>query len=221
MRLDAPNALDLIYLQYMMAFVLFHTQIKRILLLGLGGGALAKFCHHHLPDADLVAVESHPDVIAFRDFFHIPCDSARFSVQLSDAALHIEQPAPGVDIILMDAFDGQGVAPSVSQIAFYRQAKNRLNAKGILVANISGESEARQNHLELIRSAFGDNLLLASVDQGSNHIVIAFRDSLFEPRWKWINQQALAMKARFGIDLPKIAADFRRNQVRGWESVPL
>jgi spermidine synthase len=221
MRFDAPDALDLLYSHYMMAFLLFHTQVRRVLLLGLGGGSLAKFCYRRLPQIDLTAVEFHPDVIAFREAFRLPPDDERFRVVEADAAVYVGEPGPPIDVILMDAFDGRGVAQSVSQAAFYRQVRQRLSSKGVLVANISGESGQRRVHLDLIRDAFGDNLLIANADQGSNHIVFAFRDPVFEPRWKWISSQAVAMKARFGLDFPRIASELRRNQERGWENVPL
>ncbi|HET6720383.1 MAG TPA: fused MFS/spermidine synthase [Rhodocyclaceae bacterium] len=221
MRLDAPDALDLLYSHYMMAFLLFHTQVKTMVLLGLGGGSLAKYCYRHLPQVDLTAIEFNPDVIAFRRAFHLPEDDQRFRVIEADAALYVAADGPPFDVILMDAFDGRGVAQSVTQLSFYQLARQRLSKSGILVANISGESAERRAHLDLIREAFGDNLLVANVDDGSNHIIFAFRDPHFEPRWKWIASQAQAMKARFGLDLPKIAAEFRRNQERGWESVPI
>ena len=221
MRLAAPDALDLVYSHYMMAFVLFHTQVRRLLLLGLGGGSLAKFCHRHLPQVDFTAVEFHPDVIALREAFLLPPDDEHFRVIEADAAAYVAEAGPPFDVILMDAFDGRGIAQSVTEVGFYELARRRLAAKGLLVANISGESHERRAHLDLIRDAFGDNLLLANVDDGANHVVFASADPRFEPRWKWIGSQALAMKARFGLDFPKIAGEFRRNQERGWERVPL
>jgi len=55
-QLDDPYALCLAYTRKMMAFLLFNSQPRRILQLGLGGGSLAKFCYKHLPDASITAV---------------------------------------------------------------------------------------------------------------------------------------------------------------------
>ena len=49
MRLDDPDRLSLRYTRKMMAFLLFNRAPERILLLGLGGGSLAKFCYRRLP----------------------------------------------------------------------------------------------------------------------------------------------------------------------------
>ena len=51
MLLKAPNDLQLVYTQYMMGFLLFHPHPRDILMIGLGGGSLAKFVYHQ-PAAD-------------------------------------------------------------------------------------------------------------------------------------------------------------------------
>ena len=69
MRISEPYVLDLSYTQVMMAFLLFNCQPRRIALIGLGGGSIAKYCYRYLPSARIAAVESDPDVIALRDEF--------------------------------------------------------------------------------------------------------------------------------------------------------
>jgi spermidine synthase len=222
MSMRFPDRLELVYSHYMTAFLLFHTRARRLLLLGLGGGSLAKFCHRALTNVDLTAIEYDPEVIAFRDAFAIPPDDERFSVVQADAAAYLAEAGMPFDVILMDAFDGRSDANGLVRPGFYESLRARLDVQGWLVANITGEDDQRRRHLDLIREAFGDNLLLARVDGGSNHILLCCRDARVEPRWKWIDNQAEAMNGRygrFGIDFRKIAADFRRSQDRGWEAV--
>ena len=45
MRLDDPFDLDFAYTRKMMAFLLFVPDPGHVLMVGLGGGSLAKFCH--------------------------------------------------------------------------------------------------------------------------------------------------------------------------------
>ena len=47
MRLSDPTALEFAYTQKMMSFLLFVHSPRHILMLGLGGGSLAKYCHHY------------------------------------------------------------------------------------------------------------------------------------------------------------------------------
>jgi spermidine synthase len=86
MRLSDPYALQFAYTRKMMGFLLFRHEPREILMLGPGGGSLAKYCHRHLPAARITAVEIDPDVIAFRDQFAVPPDDSRFSVVQGDAA---------------------------------------------------------------------------------------------------------------------------------------
>jgi hypothetical protein len=47
----SPNGLEFEYTKVMMAFMLFITEaFKNILLVGLGGGSMSKFCHKHFPE---------------------------------------------------------------------------------------------------------------------------------------------------------------------------
>lgn len=226
MRLKAPDALELAYTRKMMAFLLFHTNPRSLLLLGLGGGSLAKFCHRHLPQAKIRAVEISPQVIAFREQFCVPPDDERFQVIEADAAEYLAatRGTPGGakalrerhDIIMIDAFDRHGLASSISTPAFYADVRAALLPRGVLVCNLAGLREERVAHLELMMSVFGDNLLVLPVEDDGNEIVFAFCDTAFEPRWRWINSQALAMRSRYGLDFPKFAAKLERASKLGY-----
>jgi spermidine synthase len=59
----------------MMGFLLFVRPPSRALLIGLGGGSLAKFIYHRLPETRIQAVEVNPRVVAIaRQQFHVPYD---------------------------------------------------------------------------------------------------------------------------------------------------
>ena len=57
MRLEDPYALALDYTRCMMAFLLFHPEPRRALMIGLGGGSLAKFFHKFLKRTSIKVVE--------------------------------------------------------------------------------------------------------------------------------------------------------------------
>ena len=86
MRLADPYALEFAYTRKMMGFLLFLPEPRSILMLGLGGGSLARYCRRHLPAARLTAVEIDADVIAFREQFLLPAEGERFRVVRADAA---------------------------------------------------------------------------------------------------------------------------------------
>src|SRR3982751_1526158 len=119
MLLADPDALIAQYTRKMMAFLLFNPNPKHIVMIGLGGGSLAKFCYRHLPRTRITVVEIDEDVIALRDEFRIPKDDGRFCVVLDDGARYVEQLEEQIDVLLIDAFDAEGIAPSLARSGFY------------------------------------------------------------------------------------------------------
>ena len=72
MRVSAPDELELAYTRSMMSFLLFNPEPVRFLMVGLGGGSLAKFVYHRMPAARTTAVELNPQVVAAaRAYFQI------------------------------------------------------------------------------------------------------------------------------------------------------
>ena len=56
MRVSKPFELDLSYTRAMMGFLLFNAEPQHILLVGLGGGSLSKYCYHQFPQARITVV---------------------------------------------------------------------------------------------------------------------------------------------------------------------
>lgn len=139
MSLHDPYELALEYTRRMMAFLLFNPRPKRILMLGLGGGSLAKFCYRRLRSTAVTAVELSPDVIALRQHFFIPADDDRFRVLHDDAASYVASRGHKKDVILADACDRSGIAPQLNALDFYRSARRRLSRRGVFVANLCSE----------------------------------------------------------------------------------
>ena len=90
MRIAKPDHLELAYTRAMMAFLLFKPDPEEILMIGLGGGSLAKFVHKYMADAKTVVVEISPKVVTVaRHLFHLPEDDARLSVIVDDGAAYL------------------------------------------------------------------------------------------------------------------------------------
>ena len=216
MRLDDPFELAFAYTRKMMAFLLFLPEPRAILMLGLGGGSLAKWCHRHLPRARVTAVEIDPDVIAFRDQFLVPPDGERFRVVRGDAAQYVAQCEERADVVIIDAFDRDGVAPALCTREFYRDVRAMLSRSGVVAANLVGPKAERVAHLEMLRTVFEGNVILLPIADDGNYVAFAFRDPAFEPRWRWMAGEARALKARYGLDFPRLAARLERSRKLGF-----
>ena len=84
------------------------------------------------------------------------------------------------------------------------------------VANMVGPKAERAAHLQMIADVFADNIMVLPVENDGNYLVFAFRDAVFEPRWRWIESQAKAMQKRYGLDFPKFALELKRSRNDGY-----
>lgn len=216
MRIAAPDALNFRYTREMMAFLLFMPRPRGILMLGLGGGSLAKFCHRHLPGARVTVVENNPWVVALRGEFMVPPDDERLRVLEGDGAEFVERCESQPDVMVVDAFDLHGYAASIASGNFYAHAREALSRDGVLVANLVGERGDRLHHMESIRGAFGDAAMLLPVPGDGNDLCFAFRNPAFRPRWRAIEKLAKELKAANGLDYPRLAKRLERSDKLGY-----
>ncbi len=210
MRISDPYALDLAYTQLMMAFLLFNCQPRRIALIGLGGGSIAKYCYRYLPSARITAVESDPDVIALRDEFLIPRDDFRLSVIQADGAAYLSALRRMVDALLVDAFDRDGIPASLANPGFYESARRCLSPGGIFVMNLAGEQTTWLSHLRWIRNVFSDEVIAGVTDDSGNCVVFAAKDRPFQPQWRWLAYQATRLEALFGLEFSTYVKQLKR-----------
>jgi spermidine synthase len=203
MHREHPDRLILAYTRKMMAFLLFNRTPSRILLLGLGGGSLAKFCYRHLPGSAITAVEVNPDVIALREAFSVPPDDARFRVFRADAADYLTQLGRSKDVILADACDSEGIARELASIEFYQNVHRCLSSEGVFVANMCGDITDWAAHLGRLRAVFGDEIMTLQVRPDGNVIVFAFKERHPELDWERLEATAVDLKRKLGMDFPR------------------
>lgn len=211
MRIDQPDRLDLRYTQKMMGFLLFHPEPETLLMLGLGGGSLAKYCYRRLPGARISVIEIDPDVIALRRHFSVPDDDARFRVIRGDGFSYLGESREAVDVLLVDAFDADGLAQSVSGGAFLHAAHARLAEDGILVMNLTGERRRYAALIDEASTIFEEQTLLVPVRNDGNFILFAFKDRLLEPDWPGLRSRAKELRRRLGLDFPAFVSKFEQS----------
>jgi spermidine synthase len=203
MLLNDPDALISQYTRKMMAFLLFNPNPRRIVMIGLGGGSLAKFCYRHLSRSQITVVEINEDVIAMRDEFCIPKDDDRFRVVHDDGARYVEQLAEQMDVLLIDAFDMDGIALSLANSDFYSSAARQLTENGMLVMNFWGPCERYVDNLAQARAAFGDSLLLVPVAGDANVLLFAFKQAPPQAITDELEAVAQRLQMRLLLDFPR------------------
>jgi spermidine synthase len=169
-----PDALTLGYTRLMMGFLLCLPQPARIAMVGLGGGSLAKFCHRHLPQAQIAVAEINPHVLALREAFAVPPESARLQVLLADGAAWVRSlPAQSVDVLLVDGFDYDGLPEALSSQAFYDDCATALAPQGVSVANLPDDPAVVARQLARLQRSLGAPALAVADAEPGNCVVLA------------------------------------------------
>jgi spermidine synthase len=210
MEITAPNALVSRYARKMMAFLLFNPRPRRMALIGMGGGSLVKYCHQHLPWCHLTAIESDPHVLAFRDVFKVPRDGPNLETLQTDGARWLANAERGLDAVLVDAFDENGLAPALADREFFVTCFNKLSRKGQLVINLAGEKRQFKRLLDTVNDVFDGRMILLPVHGDGNAILFAFRETGFEPDWRKLHREAVALQEEFDLDFPDYARKLER-----------
>lgn len=214
MRIEAPDELAIAYTRAMMGFLLFQSIPKHVVIIGLGGGSLTKYCYRNLARSRITSVELMEGVIACRDWFLIPPDDERLAIVQMDAADYFAGEPDRADAILLDAYDEEGVAPQLCTLLFYANLRAHLKPRGVLVANISGHSLVAETHIDLIRKAFDGRMAVVDVVSDGNRIVYAFNDPAFPPDWQRLTRTARELESKHPFEFTKLLRDLERSAQR-------
>ena len=180
MSLDDPDELILGYTQTMMGFLLLQPAPRRIGMVGLGGGSLAKYCYRYLRHSVIEAAEIDPRVIALRDHFYIPRDSARLHVHCRDGADFVRDSAQPFDVLLIDGFDRAGQPPQLCSQRFYDDCYQALTPDGVMVVNLLGDAPQTASALASMKQAFGGAVVVIDALDSENTIAFACKgESLY------------------------------------------
>ncbi len=211
MRLARPNDLELAYTRSMMGFLLFNPAPKRVLMVGLGGGSLAKFVYHRLPQTVAEALEINPDVVAIaRRYFQVPAGDDRLTVRVCDAAEFIEREGPGYDAILVDGYDDDTPPETLSSRKFYLSCRRRLDPGGVMVVNLWGSDRRFDEYVERVESAFPAGTLCLPAEKPGNVVMFAFRDPAGDLRWDGLEARAAGLEVSYGLEFGKFVRGLRK-----------
>lgn len=218
MRLDDPDVIEIEYVRQMMAWLLFLRGEQSVLQLGLGAGALTRFCHRRLPRSDLTVVEASMRVIqACRQWFRLPEDGARLCVLHDDAGRFVAEADEGrYGVIQCDLYDAQARGPVLDSLAFYKSCWRALQDPGVLVVNLFGSARpAFEKSAARIDQAFGGMVLEMPQTLAGNIVLLAFRGPPFAARWHVLEERARLLQRETGLDAPRWVRGLRRRAAAG------
>ncbi len=168
-----PDRLVLAYTRAMLAPLLFLPQPRRVLLVGLGGGALLRWLHRHCPRSRLEVIELRPAVVEVcRRHFGLP-ERPEPRLHVGDAVTLLPTLGGGYDLILLDAYDGEGIAPGTGEAGFFAACRSALGQGGVLAANLWSSDRRRFRRLRrAFREGLGGRTLELPVAGRANRILL-------------------------------------------------
>jgi spermidine synthase len=179
MRIRKPDWIELEYAQQMMAWMLFIDQPQHIVQLGLGTGALTKFCYRQFAHARVTAIELNSSVIAVcGSMFKLPAGDDRLSVIEMDALDFVNDRAnhATADVLQVDLYDATARGPVLDTPEFYAACGACLAPSGIMTVNLFGDHPSYVKNLKALRFAFDEVICLPEVHEG-NVVAIAFKSA--------------------------------------------
>ncbi|HEY9397463.1 MAG TPA: fused MFS/spermidine synthase [Burkholderiales bacterium] len=207
-RLSAPDELELAYTRAMMSFLLFVPNPRDLLMIGLGGGSVARFVHERIPSSRMTAVEINPQVVAAaRSFFGLPYDDARLKVKITDGGKYVPAHRNACDVLLLDAFDDGRSVAALATPSFYDACHACLRPGGMLVVNFIRDEPRFETYLARIENSFADKVLLLPCDGGVNNIVLAFKDGPVRVAIDPLKRAARALKKHYRLPFDAYVSD--------------
>ena len=208
MRIDDPYALALDYTRCMMGFLLFHPEPRDVLMIGLGGGSLAKFFHKNFRKAIVRVVEVEGEIVtAAREHFALPRDDARLKVEVGDGAEALEPEC--CDVLVIDAFEDELHVPILASGEFYDGAFLALREPAALVVNFMNDDPKLDLTLERLERAFGGAVVVLPALYDPNIIAFALRGLERSVAWEVLRNRAAALESRYELPFTRYVSRLR------------
>lgn len=199
--LAAPQTLLSPYARGMFASYLYQPRPRRVLIVGLGGGAMVRFLTHHEPDVWIDAVEIDPAVVRVADTHFGVRSGGQVRVHTADAVAFVASIEERYDLILMDAFlrpsddtDATGVPTRLKTLAFLGRLKAALAPGGVVAFNVN-EHDRMADDIAAVRTAFG-HAVVYDCPPAENKVVIATEGGLVGD--DQLRARVAALDQRFG-----------------------
>ena len=204
---DADD-LPMLYARTVGLAAIYPQDVKRVLVLGLGGGAVPLYLAHFLPDATVDSVEVDPGVIeAAKKYFGLR-ETERFHLIEGDGRIYLNRHSEKYDIIVLDAFSGSYIPFHMMTKEFYQLVREHLAPQGVVAINILPSVKVYDSNVRTLKLVFDNLDFFDSGDktvEESNVIVFGRLDAASEEQQR---QQAAAAQQRykFHFDLSQLIA---------------
>ena len=214
MRLSNPDALELHYTRAMMSFMLFKPDPEDVLMIGLGGGSLAKFIHRRVTGTRITVVEIRSEVVAAaRSYFDLPADDLRLQVVVDDGARYVPAHPECADVLLIDGFEDGVQPPALCSQEFYDSAFAALRPGGVMAVNFMAEDRRLDAMCARLEKSFAGRVLLLEAADKVNVVVLALRNGPAKVAWSKLRSQGAQLQLMYGLPFDHFLTSLRERNV--------
>lgn len=140
-----PLPLFLPYSQLMVASLALVNQPQRGLILGHGGGSLAKWLAHYWPDLEMDIIEFDPVVVRMAEDYFEYHPPANHHVRVKDGRAFLNTTDHLYDVIWIDAFARHMIPFHLTTKEFYAAVRAHLKPDGVVAVNLASSGEEVDN----------------------------------------------------------------------------
>lgn len=136
-----PTSLFLPYSQMMVASLALVSEPKRGLILGHGGGSLAKWLARYWPALELDVVEFDPVVVRMAEEYFDYRPPANHHIFVKDGRAFLNSTDHRYDVMWIDAFARDMIPFHLTTTEFYSLVRTRLTPEGIVAVNLASSGK--------------------------------------------------------------------------------
>jgi spermidine synthase len=202
-NLEDPDDLPLSYSQTMTAAsLLYPAEIKRILMIGLGGGSISTYYGRAMPDVHIDTVELDQRVIDVAKQYFAVRETDRVRYIAADGRVFLNRSKERYDLILLDAYRGGYVPFHLLTREFYTLVKNRLTPGGAVAFNVHDGTKLYHSTVKTLGEVFPALDLYPS---GTGEVIATMSaDPKFDRNELAARAAALQQKYNFRFPLPDV-----------------
>jgi predicted membrane-bound spermidine synthase len=149
-----PDDLPLRYAQVMTVAVIYPTEPRKILMIGLGGGSISTYIGRFMPDVAIDTIEIDRRVIETAKKYFGLRESARMRYLDGDGRVFLNRSKDFYDLIIVDAYHGGYVPFHLLTREFYTLVKSRLAPGGAAAFNVHDGTKLYASTVKTLAEVF-------------------------------------------------------------------
>jgi spermidine synthase len=203
-NLADPDDLPAPYTQLLMAGLLYSETTKRILMIGLGAGAVSTYLLRAMPEVEIDVVELDRGVVSTAEKYFGLRATNRHHIIESDGRVYLARHRTLYDLIVLDAYRELGVPFHLLTKEFYALLKEHLTPGGAVATNVAGGTRLSSSTLVTLRTVFATVDVFPDYEEAEGVQVVMVAAPFAEPNAATLTERARVLQEqhRFRYPLP-------------------